>query len=49
MGLGLFVLIELIVRLGIHWQGISGYVLGLALIGLGFMRIRIGWPRDKVS
>jgi hypothetical protein len=49
MGLGAFVLIECILRFGMRWQGISAYVLSLALIGLGFTRVRAGWPRSDMS
>ena len=49
MGLGIFVLVEFILRFGVRWQGVSGYVLALALVGLGFMRIRAGWPRSGAS
>jgi hypothetical protein len=49
MGLGVFVLIECILRFGMRWQGISAYVLALALIGLGLTRVRAGWPRSNAS
>jgi len=45
IGLGVFVLIQFTVRFGFRWQGISGYVLALAMIGLGATRMRAGWPR----
>lgn len=49
MGLGAFVLVSFVVRFGLRWEALSGYVLGLAMIGLGYTRIRAGWPRNSAS
>ena len=49
IGLGAFVLITFIVRFGFRWEALSGYVLGLAMIGLGATRVRAGWPRKNAS
>ncbi len=53
MGLGVFILIECVVNFGFRWQAVgaavSGYVLGLAMIGLGLTRVRAGWPRKNGS
>ncbi|MGA3036507.1 MAG: hypothetical protein ABSE64_03390 [Vulcanimicrobiaceae bacterium] len=49
MGLGVFVLIECVLSFGLRWQAISGYVLGLAMVGLGLTRVRAGWPPSNAS
>jgi hypothetical protein len=34
-------------RIGLRWQGITGYIFALAMVGLGFFRLRAGWPRES--
>ena len=43
--LGLVLLAQFARGVGLRWEGLSGYVLALALIGLGAVRLRGGWPR----
>ena len=43
--LGVFLFAQFAHGVGLRWQGISGYVLALAFIGLGLYRMRLGWPR----
>ena len=37
---GTIVIVRMFLLAGIAWQGLPGYVLGLAMIGLGIVRIR---------
>lgn len=43
--LGIVLFAQFAHAVGLRWQGVSGYVLALAFIGLGLYRMRMGWPR----
>jgi len=45
IALGMLVVVQLLRGAGLRWEALSGYVLGAALVGLGLVRLRTGWPR----
>ena len=45
IAMGLFVVINFLHGIGLRKEAISGYVLGLAFVALGVLRLRAGWPR----
>jgi hypothetical protein len=46
IGFGILIMGQMVRGSGLHSQAIPGLVLGAAMIGLGFLRVRGGWPKE---
>ena len=45
IALGTIIVLEFARGVGLRFEGAGGYALGAALIVLGGMRVRAGWPK----
>jgi hypothetical protein len=46
-GFGAVIIVQMLHGVGPRFPALPGIVLGAAMIGLGVLRIRAGWPTEK--
>ena len=45
IGLGIAIVVEFAAGVGARFEALAGYALGAALLALGALRLKAGWPR----
>jgi hypothetical protein len=45
-GFGALIIAQMLHLVGLRAEAIPGFALGAAMIGLGVLRVRRGWPRE---
>jgi hypothetical protein len=49
VGFGALIIAQMLRGVGLRFEALPGLVLGAAMIGLGGMRIRAGWPSEPTQ
>jgi hypothetical protein len=49
IGFGALIIAQMLHGVGLRFEAVPGLALGAAMIGLGVMRIRAGWPSERAQ